>query len=98
MSGDTVVPLGNEPIPPEPPPPPSRMGRVHSLSIATMAISALIGTASTFLFVTVGWQGAARRAVIVAIVLAALMFIASAFIAVLSAARDTYTTQRPRQN
>ncbi len=98
MSERDVIPLGNEPIPPPPQPPPSRMGRIHSLSIAGIAISALVGTASTFLFVAVGWEGTARQGVIVAIVLSAVVFVACAFIAVLSAARDTYTTRRPRQN
>jgi hypothetical protein len=88
-----VVPLGNEPIP-EAPAPVTRPSRLHGLSIASMAVCALIGISATFLFVTVTWPGETGRYVGAVIFLATVGFIASAATAVFTAARDTYAIGR----
>ena len=88
----TVVPLGKEPIP-EPPAPVTPPGRLHGLSIALMAICALVGIVATFLFATVNW-GESSRYVGAVIFLAGVGFIASAAAAVFTAARDTYAVSR----
>jgi hypothetical protein len=88
-SEETVVrlPAGYEP-PPEPASAPP--GRLHGTFIAGMAISALVGVAAMFLFITVGWPDGVRRYIIALIFVAGVLFLACASAAVLSAARDTY--------
>jgi hypothetical protein len=85
----TVVPLGKEPIP-EPPPPVTPPSRLHGLSIALMATSALVGIVATFLFVTVTWPGDTGRYVGATIFLSVVGFVTGAAIAIFTAARDTY--------
>ena len=89
----TVVPLGKDPIR-EPPAPVTKPGRLHGFSITLMATSALIGIAATFLFVTVTWSGDAGRYVGAVIFLSVVGFVASAAIAIFTAARDTYVLTR----
>lgn len=89
---DKVVPhpAGYEP-PPEPPPAPP--GRLHGVFIGGMAVSALVGVASIFAFITVGWPDSVRRYIIALFFFAAISFLACASAAVFSAARDTYPTR-----
>ena len=93
----TVVPLGKQP-PPEPPAPVTKPGRLHGFSITLMATSALIGIVATFLFVTVTWSGDAGRYVGAVIFLSVVGFVASAAIAIFTAARDTYVLTRDAPN
>jgi hypothetical protein len=55
-----------------------------------MALFALLGIFSTLAFVTVGWPDDLGRYVVAVIVFSVVGFMASALIAVFSAARDTY--------
>ena len=95
MSADdpNVVPLGKEPIP-EPPAPVTKPSRLHGTAIMLMAGCALLGTVATFLFVTVSWPGDTGRWVGTVIFLSAVGFLASAAMAVFTAARDTYAIAR----
>ena len=79
----------------EPPPEPevTKPGRLHGLFIAGMAVSALVGVAGMFVFITIGWPESVRRYIIALIFLAGIAFLACASAAVLSAARDTYPAQ-----
>lgn len=90
-SQDKVVrlPAGYEP-PPEPPPAPP--GRLHGIFIGGMAVSALVGVAALFAFITVGWPDSVRRYIIGLFFFAGIAFLACASAAVFSAARDTYPT------
>ena len=90
--GETVVPLGAEPVPGhgEVPPPSPPVSRLHGLSITGMALCALTGIASMLAFVTVRWSGPAGHYVIAGVILSAIGFLACASIAVFTAARDTY--------
>lgn len=90
-----VLPLGVEP-PAEPPPPVTPPGRLHGLAITGMALSALVGIVSMFLFVSVGWPDETGRYVIAVFFFSAIAFIACASAAVFTAARDTYATN-PRE-
>ncbi len=87
-----VVRLPNEPVR-EPEPEPSRPGRLHGLSIAGMAVFALIGIAAMITFITVRWPQGTGRYVVMVFVVSGLGFITCASTAVLSAARDTYARQ-----
>ena len=49
---------------------------------------------ATLTFLTVGWSGGARRAVIAALLASILLFLAGVSAAILTAARDTYV-KRP---
>jgi len=88
---DNVRPLGTE-LPPEPEPAVTRPGRLHGFAITGMALSALVGIVTMFLFITVNWPGSPRRIVIGILLMSTLSFIAFAAAAVLTAARDTYAT------
>lgn len=90
-----VTPLGVEP-PAEPPAPVTPPGRLHGLAITGMALSALVGIGSMFLFVSVGWPDDTGRYVIAIFFFSAISFIACASAAVFTAARDTYATN-PRE-
>lgn len=59
-----------------------------------MAASALVGIVATFLFVTVTWPGETGRYVGATIFLAVVGFVASAAIAIFTAARDTYVLSK----
>jgi hypothetical protein len=76
-------------VPPAPPRHKS-LGRMHSIATAGMALSAAVGILAMLAFVTVGWPGRSGRYVVVAAVVAALVFVTSASIAVFAAARHTY--------
>jgi hypothetical protein len=71
-------------------PPPTPPGRLHGLSIAGMAVSALVGIVAIFAFFTINWHGDSARYVVFAFVAAGVGFLTFASMAVLSAARDTY--------
>lgn len=91
--GDNVIPLGKEP-PATPEVPASRPGRLHGLAIAGIAVSALSGIVATFLLVSIDWPGDSARYVVAVIAFSVLAFLASASIAILTAARDTYAAGR----
>ena len=89
----TVIPLGKEPLR-EPSPPVTRPSRLHGLSIALMATSALVGIVAMFLFVTVTWPDDTGRYVGATIFLSVVGFVASAATAIFTAARDTYVVSK----
>jgi hypothetical protein len=91
-SGDlhNVVRLPGEGPAPEPPPRPSPPGRLHGIAIAIMGISAIVGVAGFMAFITITWPQDMSRYVIGVSLFAGIVFLASASIAVFSAARDTY--------
>ena len=88
---DNVVPLGRtaqvQPAPTETLRP---QGRLHRSAIAGMAISALAGIVSMLAFITVTWPDDTGRYVVGAFIASGVGFLASASIAVFSAARETY--------
>lgn len=61
--------------------------------IAGMAISALVGVATLFAFITVAWPESIRRYIIALFFFAGVAFLACASAAVFAAARDTYATE-----
>jgi hypothetical protein len=91
-SGDlpNVVRLPGEGPTPEPTPPPSPPGRLHGIAIMIMGISAIVGVAGFMAFITITWPQDMSRYVIGVSLVAGIVFLASASIAVFSAARDTY--------
>lgn len=64
--------------------------RLHHVATLAMAFSALVGIVAMLLFITVAWPGASGRYVAAALIGSGVAFVASASIAVLSAARETY--------
>lgn len=94
---DNVVPLGNEPHPPDPVPPPSPPGRMHGAAIAGMGISAIVGVTSMLLYITVTWPENIGRVVIGVCLFSGLAFLTFASTAVFSAARDTYRNEKDRK-
>ncbi|HJR44397.1 MAG TPA: hypothetical protein VJ927_02210 [Actinomycetota bacterium] len=80
-----------EPVPEASSPP----GRLHGAFIAGMAVSALIGTAAMFVFITVGWPESTQRYVVGIMIVAVLSFLTCASAAVFTAARETYPTRSP---
>lgn len=64
-----------------------------------MALSALVGIVTIFLFVTVGWPDDTGRYVIAIFFLSMIVFIACASAGVFTAARDTYAVnaRAPRE-
>ncbi len=91
---ENVVGLPNaatqkEPETPEPSPP----GKLHGAAIAGMAICAVVGTLALLARITVGWPGDSDRYVMAIFVFAGIGFLASASIAVFSAARQTYPSR-----
>lgn len=91
-SGDlpNVVRLPGEGPTPEPPPRPTPPGRLHGIAIAVMGLSAIVGVAGFMAFITITWPQDMSRYVIGVSLVAGVVFLASASIAVFSAARDTY--------
>jgi multisubunit Na+/H+ antiporter MnhB subunit len=87
------VDLGKE-APPDPSPTPP--GRTHGLAITGMALFAIAGVITLVALITVNWTEEASRYLIVAFVGAGIGFLASASVAVLSAARDTYRSSPVR--
>ena len=94
---DNVVPLGNDPLPPEEPPAPSAPGRLHGTAIAGMGISAIIGVAAMLALMTVTWPDSAARVVVGICLFSGLAFLAFASTAVFTAARDTYRNEEDRK-
>lgn len=92
-----VVPLGTTP-PPEAPPQVTPPTKLHGLATTGMALCALVGILSTFLFITVNWTETSRRYVIVTAFLAGIGFLSFASTAVFTAARDTYANERHRRD
>ncbi|MFN2595171.1 MAG: hypothetical protein ABR579_09825 [Actinomycetota bacterium] len=91
----SVLPIGTEP--PPPPAPSAPQSRLHALSISGMALCALLGIVSMIALITVRWPGTSERAVIALLIFCSIGFLASASIAVFSAARATYPRRPPRQ-
>ena len=75
-----------EPVVEEASPP----GRLHGAFIAGMAISALLGTAAMFAFITIGWPEDTQRYVVGVMIVAVLAFLTCASAAVFTAARETH--------
>lgn len=71
-------------------------GRLHRLAISGMALFALAGIISMLAFITVTWPGNSGRYIIAVVFISGIGFLASASIAVFSAARDTYALDDPR--
>lgn len=84
-----VVPLGVEKKE-DPPPPPRAHSTLHTLAISGMSLSALLGICVLFLSIGIGLPAGGRRASIVIVVGAAVVFLACASTAVFTAARETY--------
>jgi hypothetical protein len=77
---------GQKPTKLEPTPP----GKLHGAAIAGMAISAVVGIVALLARITVGWPGESDRYVMAIFIFAGIGFLASASVAVFSAARQTY--------
>jgi len=89
-SSDNVVPLGVDPPAPEPPKPSRPNGRVHGIAIVGMAVSALLGIGAMLAFITISWPDDTSRYVLAVFMVSVIGFVASASLAVFSAARNTY--------
>jgi hypothetical protein len=76
----------------------ARIGRLHGLAIVGMAAFAVIGSLATLAFITVGWPGRLGHYVVAVIVVSTIGFMASASVAVLSAARHTYVRRADRDH
>ena len=87
---DKVVALPTDHVPQpelEPVSPPSRL---HGAFTTGMALSALVGIASMFAFITVGWSETTRGYVLAVFFISVLVFLTCASAAVFTAARDTH--------
>lgn len=84
-----VVPLGVTP-PPEPERPRVVHSALYSVALAGMAVGALVGIAAMMSFVAVRWPAGTGRYVIGVFLAALVVFLASASIALFTAARETY--------
>ena len=71
--------------------PPSRL---HGAFTTGMALSALVGIASMFAFITVGWSESTRGYVLAVFFISVLVFLTCASAAVFTAARDTHAAPR----
>ena len=71
--------------------PPSRL---HGAFTTGMALSALVGIASMFAFITVGWSENTRGYVLGVFFVSVLVFLTCASAAVFTAARDTHAPPR----
>ena len=78
----------------EEPPPPRPPSRLHGLTIAGMALCALVGIVAMFAFITIRWPGDTSRYVITVFVASGVGFLACASAAIFTAARDTYATKK----
>ena len=93
-SDDKIVSLPTDHIPEpeiEQPSPPSRL---HGAFTTGMALSALVGIASMFAFITVGWSEGTRGYVLAVFFISVLVFLTCASAAVFTAARDTHAAPR----
>jgi hypothetical protein len=68
---------------------------MHAAATGMMALFAVIGIALTLLLVTVSWTPYSRRIVVIALVVAGVLFIASAAAAVLAGSRMGYRPGDP---
>lgn len=93
VRSENVVSLGRAPIV-DPPPPPRVQGALHRAAIASMTICAVIGILSMLAFITVTWPNDTGRYAIGVFIGAGIGFLASASVAVFSAARDTYAAPK----
>lgn len=69
---------------------PSPPSRLHGAFTTGMALSALVGIASMFAFITVGWSETTRGYVLAVFFISVLVFLTCASAAVFTAARDTH--------
>lgn len=91
---DKIVSLPTDHVPEtaiERPTPPSRL---HGAFTTGMALSALVGIASMFAFITVGWSESTRGYVLAVFFISVLVFLTCASAAVFTAARDTHAAPR----
>ncbi len=70
---------------------------LYSLATSLMAIFAVVAVLATLAFITVRWPGETGRYVKVALVGSISGFVASASVAVLAAARNTYRSGVERE-
>ena len=89
---DNVVSLGQSPPVESTPPPPTKQGPLHRAAIAAMTICAIVGILAMLAFITVSWPDDTGRYVVGVFIGSGIGFLASASIAVFSAARDTYVS------
>jgi hypothetical protein len=89
---DNVVSLGQTPVAESTPRTPTRQGPLHRAAIAAMTICAIVGILSMLAFITVSWPDDTGRYVVGVFIGSGIGFLASASIAVFSAARETYVS------
>lgn len=70
--------------------PPSRL---HGAFTTGMAVSALVGIASMFAFITIGWSESTRGYVLGVFFFSVLIFLTCASAAVFTAARETHPSR-----
>ena len=84
-----ALPTDHAPEPAVEPPSP-HSSRLHGAFTTGMALSALVGIASMFAFITVGWSESTRGYVLAVFFISVLVFLTCASAAVFTAARDTH--------
>lgn len=89
---ENVVVLATENVPEAEPDRPSPPSRLHGAFTSGMAMSALVGIASMFAFITVGWSESTRGYVLAVFFVSVLIFLTCASAAVFTAARDTHAS------
>jgi hypothetical protein len=87
-----VVPLGVDPPREEERTPPRPAG-LHGVAVLGMAVFALLGIAAMLAFITISWPDDTSRYVVIVFAASVVGFMSCAFIAVFSAARNTYPRQ-----
>ena len=93
---DNVVSLGKAPVVEPVPVVATRpQGALHRAAIAGMTICAIVGILSMLAFITVTWPEESSRYVVAVFIGSGVGFLASASIAVFSAARETYAKPQP---
>ena len=90
-NGPPVIPIGIRP-PPEPEPPRAKHSALYSLALVGMALGALVGIGAMMTFVAVRWPDGTGKYVVAVFLGALVVFLASAAIAVFTAARETYAS------
>ena len=91
---DKVVSLPTDRIPEPETEPSSPPSRLHGAFTTGMALSALVGIASMFAFITIGWSESTRGYVLAVFFISVLVFLTCASAAVFTAARDTHAAPR----
>lgn len=89
---EKVIVLATDHVPEAEPERPSPPSRLHGAFTTGMALSALLGIASMFAFITVGWSESTRGYVLAVFFISVLVFLTCASAAVFTAARDTHAT------